>query len=212
MLGLVNVASAQAKASITVDDVKVEAVKTPDIEGQIDKKINNSAKKWAAVLVYYTIKFQDKKVSKYAIDNGKWANLELNWQFMYKRKGAPENVQYYSRFSRSVKYKDIGVGHTENGKHVAVLLVDPMTLKRYFDEGKDLKRLLKMKLSFKVNGLTDKKATTYITDGKKDKTGKYNSFFEKETIKALQGVLKVRKETPFGDAQSDTFNTIVEEK
>ncbi len=218
LISFASALSAQnAKFEISLKKIEVRLEDSPSFPDQLDSKNTGNVKKWAAIFVEYEIKFGNIKMPAGSLDNGKWLDsLEVNWEFLYKPAKAPKMIQHYVRFGRAVKYVNL-----DEGKHKAVMLIDPKVLKRYFNEGKAIKNELMMRVSFKANGLKQtmnigpkKYAAAYFNEGKLVKDPKaLVPIFDTDRSKALNGVVRTKTESPFAAVQFDVFDTIaVEEK
>jgi len=218
LISFMSALSAQtAKFEIQLKKIEVRQEDSPSFPDQLDSKTNSNTEKWTVVLVDYELKFADIKKPKGSLDDGKWLDsFEVNWEFLYKPAKAPNVIQNYIRFGRTVKYVNVG-----EGKHKAAMLIDPKVLKRYFNEGKSLKNELFLRVSFKANGLKQtmnigrtKYVAAYFAEGKlvKDPKG-LAPYFDTDRSKALKGIVRTKAETPFSVIQFDLFDTIaIEEK
>ena len=218
LISFVSALSAQNdKFVINLKKIEVRLEDSPTFPDQLDSKNTGNVKKWAAIFVEYETKFADIKMPKGSLDDGKWLDsIEVTWDILYKPAKAPNVFASYIRFGKSIKYVNI-----DEGKHKAVLLIDPKVLKRYFNEGKTIKNELMMKVSFKANGYKKdmligraKYASAYFNEGKlvKDPKALINNF-NTDRIKVLKGATRSKAESPFSAIQFDLFDTIaVEEK
>ena len=205
------------KFAIELKKIEVRLEDSPSFPDQLDSKNTGNVKKWAAIFVEYEVNFKDIKMPPGSLDDGKWLDsVEVNWEFLYKPAKAQKVIQNFIRFGRSVKYVNI-----DEGKHKAVILIDPKVLKRYFDEGKTIKNELMMRVSFKANGYKQNisigkapYASAYFNEGKLVKDPKaLVPIFDSDRSKALNGVVRTKAESPFAAIQFDVFDTIaVEEK
>ena len=206
--------SAQSRKDyvVTVTDVEVRNnVRSPDSPSPIDNKRSGNPKKWAVIFVDYTVEFPGKKPRKVGLDDGLWLDkVSVTWDFLYKPAKLDNKIQNYIRFNKDVEYINV-----KQGKHTALMFINPVILDRYFDEGKSIKKDLIMKFSLKANGFTEPKGTAYFAKGKLVKpkdTGTYVKSFAYEGFKTMPGVLMSRDESPFKNIQYDLFNQIVPEK
>ena len=154
---------------------------------------------------------------KGALDDGKWIDaVEVNWEFLYKPKDAKNSIQNYVKFQRIVKYTNIG-----EGRHTVMLFINPVILKRYFNEGRSIKTDLYIRYSMKANGhkevmkvgSLDSSVAMFLSGraaSKKDYAG-YTPIFNSDRSKPLGNVLLRRDETPFRSMQYDMFDSIAVE-
>jgi len=190
---------------------------SPAFGEQIDKKAPTQPQKWAVLFVRYELMFDPKyKAPETALDNGKWLDTsEIKWEFLYKPEKAKNVIQNYVRFSKDVKYVNV-----DEGKHTAMIFISPKILKRFFDEGKTIKKDLMLRVSFKANGLRQKIKigkdyfdAAYFANGKLSKEGpKLAPYFDTDKSKPITDVVQSREETPFGVLQYDQFDSIAVEK
>ncbi|MCM8540501.1 MAG: hypothetical protein NE328_09520 [Lentisphaeraceae bacterium] len=197
---------------VTVTDVEVRNnVRSPDSPSPIDNKRSGNPKKWAVIFVDYTVEFPNKKAVKVGLDDGLWLNnVSVTWDFLYKPAKMDNKIQNYIRFNKTVEYIDI-----KQGKHTALMFINPVILERYFNEGKSIKKDLILKFSLKANGFTEPKGTVYYAEGKVVKakdTATYVKSFAYEGFKTMPGVLMSRDESPFKNIQYDIFDQIKAEK
>ena len=215
--------SAQSTPKFQIELKKLEIrndVDSPRFPDQIDKGGVQTAKKWTVLFARYTIEF-DKATRPVAgaLDNGKWLNtLSVDWKFLYKPEKAPaDRAESYIKFGEEIKYANL-----EEGEHTALIFIDPKILKRYFEEGRNIKKDLHIRLSFKAEGLKQKlKIGTNLYDAAFMSGGKLIkkvppttiNAFENDRIKTLPNVVRPRNKTPFSVIQFDNFDTIaVDEK
>lgn len=214
--------SAQSTPKFQIELKKLEIrndVDSPRYPDQIDKGSQQQAKEWTVLFARYIIKFdKTAKPAPGALDNGMWLNtLSVDWKFLYKPEKAANLAQNYIKFGEEVKYANL-----EDGEHTALIFIDPKILKRYFDEGKNIKKDLHIKVSFKADGLRQKLKignnlydAAFMSEGKlvKKVPESMVQAFENDRIKTLPNVVRPRNKTPFSVIQFDQFDTIaVDEK
>ena len=216
LISFMSAVSAQT-AKFEIDLKKIEIrnnVQSPSFPDQIDTSGSKPPQNWTILFVHYEIKFDNPK--KTALDDGKWLNtLQVDWEFLYKPEKLRNDIRNFVRFGKTVKYANVG-----EGKHTALMFIDPKILKRYFNEGRTIKNELMMRLSIKANGLKQvvkiankKFSQVYFKGGKilKTPTKTDLAMFDSDLSKELPNVVRPRNETPFRSIQFDQFNTIVVE-
>jgi hypothetical protein len=188
-----------------VKKMEIRSVQSPSFQDAVDTK-NMPRQKWFAIFVDYKVVVSGAKST--GVDNGEWLDdVELKWDFLYKpSEKAADKIGNFISFSRDVKYRNISTGD-----HRAVIFMAPVTLKRYFNDGNDVKRILG-RFQLKAKGKTVPNCTLYLEKGKFSKKSQFATAFDAEGSKAMDDLLLIRDETPFRSIQHDNFDTIVEKK
>ena len=156
--------------------------------------------KWASFTLKFKVTISGAKAS--VKDDGKWLDdVTLEWRGLTKP-GAK-----WLKFAKDVKYRNVG-----EGIFYATVLIDPITLKRYLDEGKALKKDFVMMATFKVGSTSQTKGRVFIDKGrlvKKLPKPITAAAFTKEGLEELSHLLKDRSETPWAQNQFGIFPEIV---
>ena len=216
MISSVNAQSKKYKLSIKKIEIKND-LQSPSSGGQITTIKSGSNKKWCVMLVHYHVDFGtgNESTPKGRLDSGRWLNnVELQWNFLYKPKDAPRGLKYYTSFSKSVEYSDIG-----HGDHVAAIFMKPITLKRYFKNGSTIKREIMIRLAMKVNGKSasftvgnEKQTHLLYINGKliknNQKERKYLKVFDSDETRPLKNTVFKKNETPFNRTQYNAFDSL----
>ncbi|MCM8540449.1 MAG: hypothetical protein NE328_09260 [Lentisphaeraceae bacterium] len=187
-----------AQPTIEVKDIKIDEKLYNYSDGRIDETESSRAKSWAVVIVELDVKIPDSHL-KNKFEKGKWLdNLTVEWSFLYKPAKLDKNINNYMRFTRTVEYTNV-----EEGENRISLLIDPATMKRYFDSGSRFKRLLFSKILVKHNGFL-KDVKVFEGERVSDEEIHTRMFHSPKTY-LINGILKTRLETPFRSDQTEHF-------
>lgn len=187
-----------AEPRIKVTDIKIDEKLYNYSDGRIDETDSTRVKNWAVIIAEIEVEIPDSHIRN-KFEKGKWLDgLTVEWSFLYKPADLDKHVANFMRFNRTVKYSNI-----EEGEGRISLLIDPSTMKRYFDSGKRFKNLLFSKIIVKHNGyLKDAK----IFEGERvSDEAIHTKMFQSTKTYLINGILKTRQETPFRNFQTDHF-------
>ena len=187
-----------AEPRIKVTDIKIDEKLYNYSDGRIDETDSTRVKNWAVIIAEIEVEIPDSHIRN-KFEKGKWLDgLTVEWSFLYKPADLDKHVANFMRFNRTVKCSNI-----EEGEGRISLLIDPSTMKRYFDSGKRFKNLLFSKIIVKHNGyLKDAK----IFEGERvSDEAIHTKMFQSTKTYLINDILKTRQETPFRNFQTDHF-------